>query len=172
MQPAETPQKDRPRRGDPVQRIRLLPDGLSQRFIQEGGPGGQNGQRAGEAVDRVQAVGRLQALGRLQVVDRLEAVDRLQVRQRLLELGEERARKNRPNQLKKEPVMIRGRCPTCSRSYEIAALDELRSFPFCSDRCRLIDLGRWIDGKYVVPASNRDEQETVPDEDASEGEEH
>ncbi|MFI5457864.1 MAG: DNA gyrase inhibitor YacG [Isosphaerales bacterium] len=65
--------------------------------------------------------------------------------------------------------MIRGRCPTCSRSYEIAALDELRSFPFCSDRCRLIDLGRWIDGKYVVPASNRDEQETVPEEDASEG---
>jgi uncharacterized protein len=47
--------------------------------------------------------------------------------------------------------MIRGRCPTCSKSYEIAAIDVLRSFPFCSDRCRLLDLGRWIDGKNAIP---------------------
>jgi len=67
--------------------------------------------------------------------------------------------------------MIRGRCPTCSRSYEIAALGDLPTFPFCSERCRLIDLGRWIDGKYALPVSNTDEQETVPEEDASEGEE-
>ncbi len=47
--------------------------------------------------------------------------------------------------------MIRGRCPTCSKSYAIAALGDLPSFPFCSDRCRLVDLGRWIDGKYAIP---------------------
>jgi endogenous inhibitor of DNA gyrase (YacG/DUF329 family) len=29
----------------------------------------------------------------------------------------------------------------------------LPSFPFCSDRCRLIDLGRWIDEAYKVPGS-------------------
>jgi endogenous inhibitor of DNA gyrase (YacG/DUF329 family) len=23
--------------------------------------------------------------------------------------------------------------------------------PFCSERCRLLDLGRWIDGDYRVP---------------------
>jgi hypothetical protein len=23
--------------------------------------------------------------------------------------------------------------------------------PFCSDRCRLIDLGNWASGKYVIP---------------------
>ncbi|MGP0066374.1 MAG: DNA gyrase inhibitor YacG [Isosphaeraceae bacterium] len=49
--------------------------------------------------------------------------------------------------------MINGRCPTCSRSFQISAIDELPSFPFCSERCRLIDLGRWIDGKYVVPGT-------------------
>jgi endogenous inhibitor of DNA gyrase (YacG/DUF329 family) len=46
--------------------------------------------------------------------------------------------------------MIQGRCPICSRSYSIAALADLPSFPFCCERCRLIDLGRWIDGAYVV----------------------
>jgi endogenous inhibitor of DNA gyrase (YacG/DUF329 family) len=47
--------------------------------------------------------------------------------------------------------MIRGRCPICSKTYAIAALADLPSFPFCSDRCRLIDLGRWIDGAYAIP---------------------
>ncbi len=49
--------------------------------------------------------------------------------------------------------MIRGRCPICSKSYEVAGLDDLPSFPFCSERCRLIDLGRWADGKYVIPGA-------------------
>jgi len=25
-------------------------------------------------------------------------------------------------------------------------------FPFCSERCRLLDLGAWLDGRYSVPA--------------------
>ncbi|MHB1562033.1 MAG: DNA gyrase inhibitor YacG, partial [Isosphaeraceae bacterium] len=49
--------------------------------------------------------------------------------------------------------MIQGRCPICSKSYEIATLNDLPSFPFCCERCRLIDLGRWADGKYVIPGS-------------------
>lgn len=47
--------------------------------------------------------------------------------------------------------MIRGRCPVCAKPYEVAAIDDLPSFPFCSERCRLIDLGRWADGRYVIP---------------------
>jgi uncharacterized protein len=47
--------------------------------------------------------------------------------------------------------MIHVRCPTCGRSFEITSIAELPSFPFCSDRCRLIDLGRWIDGSYTMP---------------------
>ncbi len=61
--------------------------------------------------------------------------------------------------------MIRGRCPICSGRYEIAALDDLPSFPFCSHRCRLIDLGRWIDGNYVVPEARvPDQSDDRPDE--------
>jgi len=47
--------------------------------------------------------------------------------------------------------MIRGRCPICSKAFAIASLDDLPSFPFCSERCRLVDLGRWIDGAYALP---------------------
>ena len=47
--------------------------------------------------------------------------------------------------------MIKGRCPTCSKPYAVQTLADLPSFPFCSDRCRLIDLGRWIDGAFAIP---------------------
>jgi endogenous inhibitor of DNA gyrase (YacG/DUF329 family) len=39
------------------------------------------------------------------------------------------------------------------------------TYPFCSDRCRLIDLGRWLSGKYQIRASS-DEAE-ASDWDAS-----
>ncbi|MGH9564993.1 MAG: DNA gyrase inhibitor YacG [Candidatus Angelobacter sp.] len=38
------------------------------------------------------------------------------------------------------------RCPSC-RTLVLAG-DEF--FPFCSDRCRLIDLGKWASGGYVI----------------------
>jgi endogenous inhibitor of DNA gyrase (YacG/DUF329 family) len=67
--------------------------------------------------------------------------------------------------------MIRGRCPICGKGFEIDQLASLPSFPFCSDRCKLIDLGRWIDGAYAIPvAPDRDveepeEPESLDDED-------
>ena len=38
------------------------------------------------------------------------------------------------------------RCPTCRTL--VTAEDE--NFPFCSDRCRLIDLGKWASGAYRI----------------------
>ncbi|MFI5088159.1 MAG: DNA gyrase inhibitor YacG [Terriglobales bacterium] len=38
------------------------------------------------------------------------------------------------------------RCPTC-RKLVLRADPE---FPFCSERCRLIDLGKWASGGYVI----------------------
>jgi len=29
--------------------------------------------------------------------------------------------------------------------------------PFCSDRCRLLDLGNWASEKYGIPSGRRDE---------------
>jgi endogenous inhibitor of DNA gyrase (YacG/DUF329 family) len=43
------------------------------------------------------------------------------------------------------------RCPICGKSFEVGRLEDTPSFPFCSERCRLVDLGRWLDGAYVVP---------------------
>ncbi len=51
--------------------------------------------------------------------------------------------------------MIRARCPVCDQVREIGSLDDLPTFPFCSERCRLVDLGRWIDGDYVIPGGNQ-----------------
>jgi hypothetical protein len=46
------------------------------------------------------------------------------------------------------------RCPTC-RTIVLAGSED---FPFCSDRCRVIDLGKWASGGYVIssPAYNRE----------------
>ena len=37
-------------------------------------------------------------------------------------------------------------CPTCKKLVKAAAED----FPFCSDRCRRIDLGKWAMGVYKI----------------------
>lgn len=50
------------------------------------------------------------------------------------------------------------RCPICKKTLEEPLGDEARSFlPFCSDRCKLIDLGRWLGGKYQIPVIDTDE---------------
>ncbi|MGB7191036.1 MAG: DNA gyrase inhibitor YacG [Acidobacteriaceae bacterium] len=38
------------------------------------------------------------------------------------------------------------RCPTCHTL--VTKEDEF--FPFCSDRCRVIDLGKWASGEYRI----------------------
>lgn len=40
------------------------------------------------------------------------------------------------------------RCPTCKK----LVLRTDSEFPFCSGRCRLIDLGKWASGGYVISA--------------------
>ena len=38
------------------------------------------------------------------------------------------------------------KCPICKKPVQSAGED----FPFCSERCRLIDLGKWASGGYVI----------------------
>ncbi len=45
---------------------------------------------------------------------------------------------------KTKPIVLR--CPTCKTI--VTAADE--DFPFCSDRCRKIDLGKWASGAYKI----------------------
>lgn len=55
-------------------------------------------------------------------------------------------------------------CPTCGRPVE---WKENPFRPFCSERCQLVDLGRWVEGEYRVPGEpvNQDQpQTTTPDD--------
>jgi endogenous inhibitor of DNA gyrase (YacG/DUF329 family) len=48
--------------------------------------------------------------------------------------------------------MIKVRCPICDRVMTGETSAEWPQFPFCSSRCRTIDLGRWLGENYrVVP---------------------
>ncbi|WP_437612744.1 DNA gyrase inhibitor YacG [Sorangium sp. So ce834] len=40
-------------------------------------------------------------------------------------------------------------CPICRKS--AGPRPENPVFPFCSPQCKLLDLGRWLDGSYRVP---------------------
>lgn len=42
------------------------------------------------------------------------------------------------------------RCPTCAGPSLFAPANRFR--PFCSERCRQIDLGAWANGEFRVPA--------------------
>jgi len=40
-------------------------------------------------------------------------------------------------------------CPICNRPARPRPGNH--AFPFCSDRCRLEDLGKWLSGEYRIP---------------------
>lgn len=42
-------------------------------------------------------------------------------------------------------------CPNCSNLSEFAPSNAFR--PFCSERCKLIDLGLWASEQYAIPAT-------------------
>ena len=53
-------------------------------------------------------------------------------------------------------------CPTCGAKVAWTAENAYR--PFCSERCKQIDLGAWANEKYKIPG-------TAPREDEAEGDE-
>jgi len=63
------------------------------------------------------------------------------------------------------------RCPSCEKP--VLARAENPMFPFCSARCRAIDLGKWLGEEFRVPDGSADEQEDelppVPERADSEG---
>ncbi len=50
--------------------------------------------------------------------------------------------------------MRRPACPICRQA--VAPRRDNRAYPFCGERCRLIDLGRWLDERYRIPAPTDD----------------
>ncbi|MEJ2109647.1 MAG: DNA gyrase inhibitor YacG [Acidobacteriota bacterium] len=48
------------------------------------------------------------------------------------------------------------KCPQCGK--EITERKPACR-PFCSDRCKLIDLGKWISGEYRIATEDQDEKD-------------
>ena len=59
-------------------------------------------------------------------------------------------------------------CPQCS---ELAIWPDTPTYPFCSERCRLIDLGVWARGDYRIPTEQIADEEAWPEGTAQEDEE-
>jgi endogenous inhibitor of DNA gyrase (YacG/DUF329 family) len=57
---------------------------------------------------------------------------------------------------KVEPLRKSRPCPECGRP------STRDSYPFCSERCRNLDLSRWLSGSYAIPVA---EDETKADGD-------
>jgi endogenous inhibitor of DNA gyrase (YacG/DUF329 family) len=56
-------------------------------------------------------------------------------------------------------------CPICKRPL-LTGEYGARVRPFCSKRCADVDLGRWLDGGYAIPAiDSEDEAEDDSDSD-------
>jgi uncharacterized protein len=55
---------------------------------------------------------------------------------------------------------IQIRCPICKK--EVKKSDP--EFPFCSERCRIIDLGKWASGAYVISSPVQDTSEDAPED--------
>jgi len=53
-------------------------------------------------------------------------------------------------------------CPACGKP----VTPESGQWPFCSERCSLIDLGDWLSGRYSIPDKEQHElwNESVLDE--------
>jgi endogenous inhibitor of DNA gyrase (YacG/DUF329 family) len=56
---------------------------------------------------------------------------------------------------------VKVRCPVCKKAVKSTDSD----FPFCSDRCRVIDLGKWSSGSYVISSPVKDAEEFIPEGD-------
>jgi endogenous inhibitor of DNA gyrase (YacG/DUF329 family) len=50
-------------------------------------------------------------------------------------------------------------CPICQKLVRNRDPD----FPFCSERCRLIDLGKWASGGYVISSPLPDTSDSMED---------
>ena len=57
-------------------------------------------------------------------------------------------------------------CPICKQTMPKSAMSE-RYRPFCSKRCADVDLSRWLNGVYAIPAAASDESEILEDDEGN-----
>ncbi len=48
-------------------------------------------------------------------------------------------------------------CPVCDKRVTASDPQAWPQFPFCSPRCKMIDLGRWLGERYGIPKESPEE---------------
>ncbi|MHC4172835.1 MAG: DNA gyrase inhibitor YacG [Planctomycetota bacterium] len=67
---------------------------------------------------------------------------------------------------------MKRRCPVCHKTVKASPQEqseEAKFFPFCSRRCKLIDLGAWLDAKYKVVSNLQSQKSGEPSDTSSDG---
>jgi len=60
---------------------------------------------------------------------------------------------------------MKHRCPICHKTVKVPSKEkseEAKFFPFCSRRCKLIDLGAWLDAEYKIESIPESEESGGP----------
>ncbi len=57
---------------------------------------------------------------------------------------------------RQRPRRERVECPVCHEEFDPRHSEDL---PFCSFRCKAVDLHQWLDGSYQPPSWEEDEEE-------------
>ncbi len=59
-------------------------------------------------------------------------------------------------------LKMKVKCPTCGQEIEYSSANPWR--PFCSERCKLIDLGEWASDGYVIEGDPGSADRMTPEE--------
>lgn len=62
-------------------------------------------------------------------------------------------------------ITMKHKCPVCHKTVKLspkAQSEEAKYFPFCSRRCKLVDLGAWLDDKYKIISELQSQQSAEP----------
>ncbi|HUV65134.1 MAG TPA: DNA gyrase inhibitor YacG [Sedimentisphaerales bacterium] len=65
---------------------------------------------------------------------------------------------------------MRSRCPVCHKIVTTSGTEETEDaefFPFCCERCKLIDLGAWLDAEYKIASEQPSEESADPSDTTS-----
>ena len=54
------------------------------------------------------------------------------------------------------PIRSRRPCPECGKP------SARETYPFCSARCKAVDLNRWLSGSYAIPVKDDEEGPDEP----------
>ncbi len=65
---------------------------------------------------------------------------------------------------------MKRRCPVCHKAIKGSVQkqnEEAKFFPFCSERCKLVDLAGWLDSRYKIISTLQSQESDKPPDDPS-----